>query len=230
MFRPVLVLLLLAAAPALAWPVDMIQDVEAGKVKFIRLPGLDFFEVQDPGIATVEWMSDSGELLITAKKAGRTNVLLGAGGKVAVWRIRVSQKPVVDAEAKKAAQKACADFKDDPLGEVKLTVTVATPACRAALLKLFESDTYIASDLQLTYATDVLQGQLKTMQAAFEAAGIPVESNYLGAGLELKGKLTVAQHHQVLWEAFHQSLGRLPLNDFIVETDAAPPDAGAKKE
>jgi hypothetical protein len=69
-------------------PVDWIHDVEAGREKFVRLPKVDWFEVDEPKVVTVEWL-ESGELLLTGLKPGRATVLLGEIGR-ASCRERVS--------------------------------------------------------------------------------------------------------------------------------------------
>ena len=134
-----------------AWPVDWIHEVDAGKEKFIKLPGVDWLEVEDPKVASVEWLAESNELLIVGLKPGRTTVLLGAGGKVAAWRVRVGTPPVIDDGVFKAAGKACPDLKVTPLEEVKLTVTVQDEGCRKALMALFQTDAFEARHLELTF-------------------------------------------------------------------------------
>jgi hypothetical protein len=100
----------LTAFPAAAWPVDWIHDVEPGKEKFLKLPKVDWFEVDDPKVVSVEWNAESNELLLIALKPGRALVLLGADGKVAAWRVRVGGAPRVEPTAFAAAQKACPEI------------------------------------------------------------------------------------------------------------------------
>ena len=85
----------LLSAPAQAWPVDVVQDLELGKEKFVHLSSLDWFEVEDPKVATVEYL-ESGEILFTPLRPGRTLVLMYAEKKFAVWRLRVEGKPLPD--------------------------------------------------------------------------------------------------------------------------------------
>jgi hypothetical protein len=216
------------ALPALAgaWPVDWVHDVEPGKEKFVRLPRLDWFEVEDPRVVQVEWLADSGELLLSALRPGRTVVLLGADGKVAAWRIRVGTRPVTDAGAWKAAQKACPDFSSTPLEDVKLTVTVHDEGCRKALTALFQTDAVEARHLELTFTMPVLQAQLKSLEAGLRAiAGPRVTARYVGAGLVLEGQVSREEHRRILWTVLERTLGRFALDDRLVEL--APPDAGA---
>jgi len=213
-------------ATAAAWPVDWIHDVEPGKEKFVRLPGLDWFEVEDPKVVRLEWLEESGELLLTGLKPGRTVVLLGAHGKVAAWRLRVGGKPVTDDAAYTAAQKACPDFKPTPLEDIKLTVTVQAEPCRKALAALFLTDAFEARHLELTFASDVLQAQLKSVEEGLRlAAGRKATARYVGAGLVLEGQVTAQEHRRVLWEVLRRTLGRFALDDRLEEP--TPPDGGA---
>jgi hypothetical protein len=217
--------LALTSLSAAAWPVDWVHDVEPGREKFVKLPQLDWFEVDDPSVVQVEWM-ESGELLLTGKKPGRALVLLGAQGKVAVWRVRVGGKPVVDEAAYSAAQKACPDFHPAPLEEVKLTVTVQNEACRKALHTLFQTDAFEARHLELTFEGKVLQAQLVSVQeGARQVAKGKVQAKYVGAGLVLEGNVSRAEHHKLLWEVLRRSLGRFAIDDQLVEPEPAP-DAG----
>lgn len=217
------------ALPTLAagWPVDWAHDVEPGKEKFVRLPRLDWFEVEDPKLVQVEWLGESGELLLTGLKPGRTVVLLGADGKVAAWRVRVGTKPVTDAAAYTAAQKACPDFTPTPLEDVKLTVTAHDEACRKALSALFQTDAFEARHLELTFTSPVLQRQLKDVEEALkEIAGRRATARYVGAGLVLEGQVSRAEHRKILWAILKRTLGRFALDDRLevpAETDA---DAG----
>jgi hypothetical protein len=225
--RLVMLWVWLAPVAAAAWPVDWIHDVEAGKEKFVRLPRLDWFEVEDPKVVKVEWLEASGELLLTPQKPGRTVVLLGADGKVAAWRIRVASKPVTDDGAFKAAQKACPDLKPTPLEAVKLTVTVHDEACRKALFALFQTDAFEARHLELTFASAVLQSQLKAVEDGLEAAvGKKATARYVGAGLVLEGAVTREEHRKILWEVLRRTLGRFALDDRLEISEA--PDAGVQ--
>ncbi|MCU0699375.1 MAG: pilus assembly protein N-terminal domain-containing protein [Myxococcaceae bacterium] len=230
--RALLTLSLLVAARASAWPVDWMHDVEPGKERFIRLPKLDWFEVEDPKVAQLEWLADSGELLISGLKAGRTTVLLGAEGRVAAWRIRVGARPLQDEAATKVAQKACPDLRLTPLDEVRLTVTAHDEACRAALLTLFQTDVVEARALEVTFSQEVLQAQLKDLQKAYDTvAKGKVKARYVGAGLVLTGVVTTADYRKVLWETLRRSLGRFALDDQleVLAPPAAPADAGPPK-
>lgn len=229
--RLVLTFAALLAVPAHAWPVDWVHDVEPGKERFIKLPKVDWWEVEDPKVLQVEWLADSNELLLSGLKPGRTVVLLGAEGKVAAWRVRVGGKPVVDEKLKEAAQKACPDLKLTPLEDVKLAVTVHAEPCRQALRALFQTDVAEARSLELTWSGEVLQAQLKELQRAFDGvAKGRVSAKYVGAGLVLGGKVSEAEHRKLLWELFRRALGRFALDDQLEVTPAEVRDGGAVPE
>lgn len=216
------------SVPAFAWPVDWIHDVEAGKEKFIKLPKVDWFEVDDPKVLSVEWVAESNELLLVGLKPGRATVLLGADGRVAAWRVRVGSPPVTDEAALVAAKKACPDLKVTPLEDVKLTVTVGTEGCRKALTTLFQTDAFEARHLDLTFEGTVLQSQLKSVQEGLQVATKgKVKARYVGAGLVLEGPVTIAEHRKLLWETLRRTLGRFALDDQTEKPEPAPADAGA---
>ena len=204
----------LVLALVLAWPADMVHDVEPGKDKFVKLGAVDWAESEDPSVATAEVMETS-EVLLTGLKPGRTLVLLYAEGRFAVWRIRVGGK--ADAPPLEPAKKACPDLKHTPKDDVKLTVTLGTEACWRALLQLFQGDTFTARELELTFDGKVLQAQLKAIQAGLKKG---ISSRYVGAGLVLEGEATQAEHRQLLWSLFRKSVGRVALDDRI---DTKPP-------
>lgn len=228
------VALLLIPVRALAWPVDWIHDVEAGKEKFIKLPRVDWFEIRsadgsvdDPKVLAVEWVAESKELLLIGLKPGRATVLLGAEGKVAAWRVRVSSPPQTDATLLPLAQKACPDLKLTPLEETKLTVTVGTENCRKALLPLFQTDAFEARYFDLTFEGTVLQNQLKSVQEGLQQVTKGrVKARYAGAGLVLDGKVSVAEHRKVLWEVLKRTLGRFALDDQMELPPEPVVDAG----
>lgn len=227
--RFVLTLAFLVASPALAWPVDWVHDVEPGKERFVRLPRLDWTEVEDAKVAQVEWLADSNELLLSGLKAGRTVMLLGAEGKVAAWRVRVGQKPLQDEKVLQAAQKACPDLKLTPLEDVKLSVTVHAEPCRQALKALFQTDLVEARALELTWTQDMLQAQLKDLQRAFDGvAKGKVGAKYVGAGLVLTGQVSEVEHRKLLWEVLRRSLGRFALDDQLEVTPSGGADAGTR--
>ncbi len=217
---------MLLASPVAAWPVDWVHDVPVGKEKFVRLPRLDWAQVEDPGVATVEWLDGSQELLVTGLKPGRTLVLLGAEGRVAVWRVRVGTAPVLEPATFAAAQKACPGLESTPLEDVKLKVHLRGEGCRGALLALLETDAFEARHLELTFEASVLQGQLKRLIDGLKGRSrSPVAARYVGAGLVLEGAVTEAEHRQVLWEVFRQTVGPIALDDRL---EVSPSDAGAR--
>jgi hypothetical protein len=219
-----LLALCVVSLPAAAWPVDWIHDVEVNKEKFIKLPRVDWLEVDDPKVVSVEWVPESNELLLIGLKAGRAVVLLGADGRVAAWRVRVGTPPVTDDAALAATKKACPDLKLTPLEDVKLTVTVHDEACRKALTTLFQTDAFEARALDLTFEGKVLQAQLKSVQEGLMLTTHgKVKAHYVGAGLILEGPVTIAEHRKLLWETLRRTLGRFALSD---ETEKPELDAG----
>lgn len=212
--------LLLTANPALAWPVDWLHDVEAGKEKFVKLPRVDWLEVEDTSVATAEWVAGANELILTGVKEGRTVVLLGAEGKVAAWRVRVGKKTATLAAsefaAKDAARKACPSFREAPSEDVSLSVQVKSEACLKALRALFETDAFEARRLELEFDGAVLQSQLKALQGGLDSVTHgKVSAKYVGAGLVLSGRCSQAEYRKLLWEVLRRTVGRFALDDRI---------------
>ncbi|ATB36486.1 hypothetical protein CYFUS_001901 [Cystobacter fuscus] len=222
-------LVLLAAPPVRAWPVDLVMNLEAGNERFHKLTVVDWVEVEDPSIATAEIFQESKELMLTGVKPGRTLLLLYAGGKFAVWRLVVGApgKPV-EAEPVtgplEAARKACPGLKATEGAERSLTAEVKDARCREALRAVLKTDAYLARELDLTFELALLQEQLASLSPALKALGL--EASYRGAGLLLKGSTTPEGHRQALWELFRQSVGRVPLEDRVEVKRPAPSDAG----
>jgi Pilus formation protein N terminal region len=207
-----------------AWPVDLSMPLEVGKERFHRLSTVDWVEVEDPSIATAEVLRGSNELLLTGLKPGRTLLLLYAEGKFAVWRLAVGEPgrtpvPVPSGELLAAARKACPGLKAT---EGELVATVKDSRCRAALLALLKTEAYLARELELTFELPVLQAQLADVTSALKGTGLT--ARYLGAGLVLEGSATPEEHRRALWALFHQSAGRVALEDRV--TVQQPPDAG----
>lgn len=209
------------ATPAWAWPVDVIQDLEVGKEKFIHLSSLDWFEVEDPKVVSVEYM-ESGEILFTPLQPGRTLLLMYAEKKFAVWRLRVAGK----AQPFTAALlKPCPKVEHHPDAYDKLSGTVTDEKCRQALLGVLATDGFVGKELDLTYPVEVLQGQLKAINAALAALKLKLSARYEGATLVLTGSTDAAGQRKALWEVFRRSAGRVAMDDQVEV--AAPPDAGA---
>lgn len=226
--------LLLLPLHARAWPVDLVFSLESGTDRFHRLSAVDWVDVEDPSIATVEVLSGSNELLLTGKRPGRTLLLLYAEGKFAVWRLTVTApgaRPTAEPapELLAAARKACPGLQAKEGPERQLVATVKDAACRATLLALFQTDAWLARELELTFELAVLQEQLAAMQPRLKELGL--EARYSGAGLVLQGPATPEVHRRALWTLFHQSVGRVALEDRVkVEApDAGTPDAGTPR-
>ena len=218
MSKAALAALLLPAA-AMAWPVDGFIDVPVGSEKFVKFGALDGAHIEDPSIADVEVLSDSGELLVTAKKPGRTLVQLSAQGRFAVWRLRVGGEPLDETAVWDAARKACKGLKAEPL---ELEAEVAGEPCRGALLKGLAQDRYLPRVTALTLDVKVAQAQLADFQAAMAAAKLPVKLRYEGAGLVLEGNVSADARRRAYFELFKKSLGRLAITDRLVVPEAPP--------
>ncbi|ATB31325.1 pilus assembly protein N-terminal domain-containing protein [Melittangium boletus] len=219
--------LVLAAPDARAWPVDMSVRLEPGKERFHKLSVVDWVEVEDPSIVTAEVLTGSNELLLTGLKPGHTLLLLYAEGKFAVWGLTVAapgggeaSKPA--AEPLTAARKACPGLKATEGAERSLTAEVKDARCREALRAVLKTEAYLARELDLTFELSVMQEQLAALSAPLKAQGL--RASYHGAGLVLEGSTTPEGHRKALWALFHQSVGRVPLEDRAEVRRPAPPD------
>ncbi|WP_224242100.1 pilus assembly protein N-terminal domain-containing protein [Hyalangium gracile] len=222
--------LLFLPLQALAWPVDLVFPVETGADRFHKLTAVDWVDVEDPSVATVELLSGSNELLITGKRPGSTLMLLYAEGKMGVWRLVVTapgsrHTPEPAPELLAAARKACPGLQANEGSERLLLATVKDSACRKALLSLFQTDAWLARELEVTFELPMLQEQLSAVTDRLKELGL--EARYSGAGIVLQGTSTPEAHRRALWELFRQSVGRVPLEDRVkVLTPEATPDAG----
>jgi hypothetical protein len=223
--RTLLAVLTLVSAPALAWPIDVSVEVEPGKETFVKLAAVEWLEVEDPKVASAEWLAESGELLVSGLKAGSTLMLLYAEGNFAVWRIRVGgPRRVSSVDAVKKAAAACPGLTLHPEQYDKVVGPVADPKCRDALLPAFKEDGVLARELDLTFEPKVLEAQLRQMRD--DVKKLPVTLSYVGASLKLDGTLTARQHREVLWAVFRRAVGRVPLEDRVEISDRSV-DAGA---
>jgi hypothetical protein len=224
--------LLLLPSRALAWPVDLVFSLESGSDRFHKLSAVEWVEVEDPSVATVEVLSGSNELLVTGKRPGRTLLLLYAEGKFGVWRLAVTAPgtratPKAAPELLAAARKACPGLQINEGTERSLVVTVKDAACRKALLALFQTDAWLARELEITFELPALQEQLSAMTPVLKELGL--EARYSGAGIVLQGTATPEGHRRALWALFRQSVGRVPLDDRVkIEAPKPAPDAGPR--
>ncbi|ADO69739.1 pilus assembly protein N-terminal domain-containing protein [Stigmatella aurantiaca] len=221
--------LLLLPTAVLAWPVDMRFSLESGADRFHKLSAVDWVEVEDPSIATAEVLSGSNELLLTGKRPGSTLLLLYAEGKFAVWSLSVAEPgarpPAAPAPGLLAtARKACPGLEVKEAPERLLLATVKDAPCRTALLALFQTETWLARELELTFELPVLQAQLAAMEPRLKALGL--EARYSGAGLVLQGSVPPEAHRRALWELFRQSVGRVALEDRVKVEVPVPPSEG----
>jgi len=214
----------LFAPAAVAWPVDLFVDVKVGQEHFTRFQGVDWVEVEDPKVASVEAF-ESGEVLVTGLVPGQTLVLLYGQGRFSVWRLRVAAEgarvapPPADPTALK---RACPGVE---VGPKLLRAKVPDERCRLALRELLAVDGHRGEDLDLTFELGSLQTQLQDLVRGMEQLKLDdrVSLRYLGAGLVLRGAVTPQEHRRLLWEIFRRSAGRTALDD---QLRVGPPDAG----
>ena len=239
-------------APSLATarPVTRPFDLTAGKEEFVRAWLKDAGTV-DPSVATGEHLS-SNEVLLTAKKPGRTVLLLQGEASLEAVLLRVAapdgKPPVVRAteEQRAAARKACPGYKEEVQGDAAaVTVAVSSAACRAALRELFEGDEYSSKRMELVFAPEALSDQLEAIRGALKVAGLAsIQVGYSGISAVLKGKATAAQRFELMKVLFANSVGPVLFDDQLevveepkkaeplllpVVVDVAPasaPDAG----
>ncbi len=205
---------------SVAWPVDWVHDVEVSSQKAIKLPRVDWFEIDDPATLSIEWVAESNELLLIGNKPGRATVLLGAEGKVAAWRVRVASPPVLEPSALALAKRACPELKSMPLEDIKFTVTVPDEACRKALLAWFQTDAVEARSLSVTFEGKVLQAQLRSLEEGLATVTKgKVKARYVGAGLVVTGQVSAAEHRKMLWEILRRTVGRFALDDQTQQVD-----------
>ncbi len=104
--------LLLLPVSARAWPVDQVFSVESGADRFHKLTAVEWVEVEDPSVATVEVLPGSNELLITGQAPGAhapAALRRGEVRRVAADRDGAGRPAVPEAapELLAAARKAC---------------------------------------------------------------------------------------------------------------------------
>ncbi len=216
-------LLLLFSTPAFGWPVDVVHEVEVGKEKFVRLASLEWFEVEDPKMVTVEYL-ESAELLFTGLQPGQTLVLMYEGKRFAVWRVKAAGKSKPEGGELATALKACPKLAYHPQAYDKLVGVVGDEKCRQAVLAVLSTDAFIGKELDLTFPIEVLQSQLRAINAGLAAQKLKISARYEGASLVLIGKTDAVGHRKALWEVFRRSAGRVAMDDQIDLTGTA--DAG----
>ena len=229
MKRALAISLLLAPLVAHASPPHAVVEVHPGDVTFQKLFEVRALASADPSIATAEVMP-SGELLITGKKAGTTDIVAIAGGKLVGIRVHVrplgTPLPGDGASQLSAMEKACpvhklvGDGADQELG-----VTPNPPACRTALVALFATDRFLVKQISVDFDTASIQAQLVELEQALAASKLPVTVSYQGATLVVKGELAPLQAGQLAVVLYTHAVGGVPLDDSELDIDV--PDAGA---
>jgi len=238
--RVLLGLVFLCTLPSLAWawPVDVELLLKKGEARFVKPAAVEWVEVDEPSIVSAE-LFETKEILFEAKKPGTALLLLYAEGRAAVWRVVVEESAAPKAKPPPSppnplleTRKACPKlgFHTDKLP--KISGEVDTEACRQALLFLLMQPGWLAQELELVFEMGVLASQLAQMQKATEAAlgKGKVKLRYLGATLEMSGKLSPKEHRQALWSVFFQSAGRIALDDSMQVVSPPPPETPKEKK
>jgi hypothetical protein len=230
MRRTLIMAMALWTLPALAGPPETSVDLRPGADTFIRAAGVAAVGVGDRSIATAEWFP-SGELLISAKSPGETDVAVLAGGKIAGIHVRVaadnSAPSVSPPGPTPELHAACPGLKiEGSGGQASLVATVNDEGCRKALSKVFTTQAWTLKQTDLTYSIEALQVQLQAFESALKGASVPVTVKYQGATLVLTGAPTQAQADQMVIAIYQQAVGGLPVDDS--DLLIATPDGGGE--
>jgi hypothetical protein len=220
---------LLMPALALAAPPHAVIEVKPGETTFVRLYEVRVLSVQDPEVATAELLP-SEELLISGKKAGTTDVVALAGGKLVGIRVHVRAPGTrLDDQGGarlEAARKRCPTLRVAGEGQdEELSVTPTPAACRTALIALFATDRFLTKQISIAFDPPALQAQLAELEPAVKAAGVEAPLHYQGATLVLQGALTPAQAARLIVAVYSHAVGGVPLDDGALEINA--PDGGS---
>lgn len=225
-------LVLLAPLAAAAAPPHAIVEVKPGDTTFVRLYDVSALASADPSIATVEHLP-SDELLVSGKRAGTTELVAIAAGKILGVRVHVrapgSPLPSDGQKELEAALKACPQHQhvgeDKSPGE-QLGAAPTTPACRAALVALFATDRFTVKQVAVNFDQSSLQAQIAEMDQAVKAAGLSqVAMHYQGATLVLKGTVTPAEAGKLIVAVYAHAIGGIPID--ADELEITLPDGGA---
>lgn len=219
---------LFTSTVALAWPVEKVIELEAGKDTIVRIGNAEWFDLDDPKVATAEALDSGDEMLLTGKAPGRALLMVYAEGKPIVYSLRVGKADAKAAQAAlQPALKACPKLAYKPAEYEKLTGDVPDVKCRAALLEALKSDPVEAKEVALVFDATVLAAQLTEIKTALTAAKNPLAVHYEGATLVLEGKGELPQLKRALWESFKHSACRIALDNRAEVS--APPDGGTAK-
>jgi len=212
--------------PALswAWPVEREFALKKEEARFIKLSAAEWIEVDDASIVSAE-LFETQEILLEAKKPGVALLLVYAEKRAAVWRVVVEETPPAPRpklggaapNPLQGAQEACPKLRFQTAKLPKIAGHVETEACRQALLLLLRQPGWLARELELVFEMEVLWAQGAAMQKAVdEALGKDkVKLRYVGATLEMSGRLGPGEHRRALWNVFFQAAGRIALDDRI---------------
>jgi len=221
-----------------AWPVDMEFVLKKDEVRFVKLAAAEWIEVDDASVVSAE-LFDTQEILFEAKKAGMALLLVYAEKRMAVWRVVVVEpaapKPKADNTAPnplQEARQACPKLSFQTNKLPKISGNVDTEACRKALLFLLMQPGWLAKELELVFEVEVLLTQLAAMQKATQDAlgKDKLKLRYMGATLEMSGRLSPQEHRRALWSVFFQAAGRIALDDNMQVVSPPKPETPKEKK
>jgi hypothetical protein len=217
----------LVSTAALAWPVEKVIELEPGKDTIVKIGNAEWFEIDEPKIATGESLDSGDEMLLTGKAPGRALLMVYAEGKPIVYALHVGKSDAKAAQsALQSALKACPKLAYKATEYEKLVGDVPDVKCRTALLDALKTDVVEAKETALVFDPTVLAAQLSEIKAAIAAAKNPLALHYEGATLVVEGKAELAQLKRALWEAFKHSACRIALDNRAELS--SPPDGGPK--
>jgi hypothetical protein len=212
--------------------------LKKGEARFVKLAAAEWIEADDASVVSAE-LFETKEILLEAKNPGVALLLVYAEKRAAVWRLLVEEpsapKPKAEAAALnplQEARQACPKlrFQTDKLP--KISGGVDTEVCRKALLFLLMQPGWLARELELVFEMEVLSAQGAAMQKAVdEALGKDkVKLRYVGATLEMSGRLSSQEHRRALWSVFFQAAGRIALSDNVQVTSPPKPETPKEKK
>jgi hypothetical protein len=217
--RTLALITLCTSAAAWAWPYDVVRELDTKTPAIVKLHQVDWFQLnsEDKKLLDVEWVEAANELILNPLKSGRVSVLLSAQQQLGFWNVLISEKRKPAIAALERAKKNCPGIDFTPIDDVKLTVSISAEPCRQAALELLRGDGFVASQLRLTFTPEMLQAQLKDIQAALKPWS--VTARYVGAGLVLQGSAKKSEQAKLYWAIFFVTLGRLAVDDQIAFVD-----------
>lgn len=215
---------------AYARPPLRLIDLQVGKDEFFRVGKGTLAVVDAPELLAFEVLP-SDEILISPKAPGRALLFLMVDSRFEAVRVRVREvggKPqeLHASEAQlAAARKACPRLTIERGGQgASLDTEIPTGACRTELLKLLETDDFLADRVSVMFSEEVIREQYLAISARAAKQGLDkvFQLAYLGVTLRIKGKATAAQKMALLQIAYEETPGRVLLDDQSELVEEAP--------